>query len=62
LHEIIPLSREVLREFQAVRRLLEDDDDSHILDLITAHFIARLKADAFKDILTASVLSVEGRE
>jgi hypothetical protein len=43
LYEIIPLSREVIKKFQAVRALLRDDDDVHILDLVTAHFIARLR-------------------
>jgi hypothetical protein len=63
LHEIIPLSREVLREFQTVRTLLgSDDDDLHILDVVSAHFIARLRINAFDTILTAWVLSVEGRE
>jgi hypothetical protein len=35
LHEIIPLSREVIMEFQAVCALLRDDDDVHIMDLST---------------------------
>jgi hypothetical protein len=62
LHEVIPLSREVLRQFQIVRSLLMDDEDLHILDVVTAHFIARLRVNEFDAILTAWVLSVEGRE
>jgi hypothetical protein len=39
-----------------------NDDDLHILHVVTAHFIARLRVNAFDTILTAWVLSVEGRE
>jgi hypothetical protein len=51
LHEIIPLSREVIKEFQIVRALLRDED-VHILDLVTAHFIARLRTNAFETMMT----------
>jgi hypothetical protein len=62
LHEIIPLSRGATKKFQTVRALLRDDDDVHILDLVTAHFIARLRTKAFETVITAWVLSLEGRE
>jgi hypothetical protein len=62
LHEIIPPSREVIKEFQAVSALLGDDDDVHILDLVTAHFIARLRTNAFETMITVWVLGLEGRE
>jgi hypothetical protein len=53
LQEIIPLSREVIKEFQAARALLRDDDDVHILNLVTGHSIARLRTNAFETMTTA---------
>jgi hypothetical protein len=53
LHEAIPLSREVIPEFQAVRAPLGDDDDVHILDLVTAYFIAEVRTNVFETMIMA---------
>jgi hypothetical protein len=62
LYEVFPLVREILCQFQTIRKRLTDGDDLKILDHVTAHFLARLKMNASEIMTTAWVLSHEGRE
>jgi hypothetical protein len=65
LHEVLPLAKEVMREYQEIRVIsiiASSSEDIEILDKLTAHFVARLRINAFEDTVTAWVLSIDGRE
>jgi hypothetical protein len=62
LNEVLPLAAEVLHEYQYIQSELVEPDDLDILNQLTAHFVARLRINAFEDTVTAWVLSIDGRE
>jgi hypothetical protein len=62
LSEVLPIAQETLREFQMVRERIEHEEDIEILEFVTLHFLARLRTNAFEDIVTAWVLSQPGRD
>jgi hypothetical protein len=62
LCDVLPLAKEVLREYQTLSAYHRGNEEVEILDLLTAHFIARLRTNAFEDVVTAWAMRHDGRE
>jgi hypothetical protein len=62
LYEVLPLSREVISQFQTIPQRLVEDEDIAILGHAIDYFLARLNMNAFEVMITAWVLSCEGRK
>jgi hypothetical protein len=62
LGEVMPIVRETVREFQIIKSRITEGEDIEMIDLVTPHFPAGLRANAFDDIVTAWVLSEPGRD
>jgi hypothetical protein len=62
LYEVLPIVKEICRQFTSIRQQLVAYDDLAILDNVTAQFLARLQANEFETIITAWAVSTDGRE
>jgi hypothetical protein len=62
LQEVLPIAKELLREYQYILPRLSEREEIDMVDKVTAQFIARLWINAFQDAATAGVLSIDGRE
>jgi hypothetical protein len=62
LGDVSPIVRETVREFQMMKSRIKESEDMEMIDLITTHFLARLRANAFDDIVTVWVLSQPERD
>jgi hypothetical protein len=60
--EVLPNTTTVSCEYQYVRPRLTQTEDIHMLDKLIAHFIGRLRINAFEDTVTAWVLRIDRRE
>jgi hypothetical protein len=62
LQEVLPIAKELLREYQHILPRLTETEEIDIVDKLTAHFIARLGINTFQDAATAWVLRIDGQE
>jgi hypothetical protein len=61
-HEVLLIAKELRREYSHILPRLAETEEIDMVDKLTAHFIARLRINAFQDAATAWVLSIDGRE
>jgi hypothetical protein len=62
LGEAIPAAQEVLREWSVLKEFFGDRRDLRdLLEIVTAHFLARLRGNSFQVTLTAFALTFNGR-
>jgi hypothetical protein len=60
--EVLTIVWETVREFQMIKSRIKKGEDMEMIDLVTAHFLARLRANVFDNIVTAWVLGRPGRD
>jgi hypothetical protein len=62
LGEVLPIVRETVHKFHMIKSRIKEGEDMETVDLITAHFLAWLRANAFDGIVTAWILSQPRRD
>jgi hypothetical protein len=53
LQEVLPIAKELLREYQCIPPRLTETEEIDMVDKLTAYFIARLRINAFQDAAAA---------
>jgi hypothetical protein len=62
LGDVIPIAQEVLREWSEIKSFFGDQENvTECLNVLTAHFLARLRRNRFDVILTAFAMTLRGR-
>lgn len=61
LSHVIPLTRECFAKWTRIINEARSETFTEIVDALVSNFLARLRSNAFEEILTSYILSVEGK-